>query len=282
VSDRDIPEPIRIIISNEFRLGSKAPHSIRNALNGPDGQGISTRIDHLSRLSKPELEAIIAGIYKRHKAREEARRFYNQRSADADLQYWAKAPLWTIEEAVALSFGKSPEVVNSGNIEPYAKVSDFARTYSRRMELAVRSVLGNKLPNPVQPDVFLKWADRYEEPVPLALRVAIARYWGDLEPAATIQPAPKVEPLRPAMSATSPASEKTPLGKQRRQEAAILEWLTSNGYEPKKLPRTEQGKAGVKAAVWAAMKEKSELFQSRGVFGKAWDRLRDFEDIQEG
>jgi hypothetical protein len=41
---------------------------------------------------------------------EEKARFYNQPYANADFNHWSRAAHWTLDEAVALSLGKNPEV----------------------------------------------------------------------------------------------------------------------------------------------------------------------------
>jgi hypothetical protein len=69
--------------------------------------------------------------------------------------------------------------------------------------------------------------------------------------------------------------------KQRLQESSILEWLRAEYRDPKTLPKPPQGKPGPKSAAWAALGEKKELFQSRGVFDKAWERLRASQSIQD-
>lgn len=58
------------------------------------------------------------------------------------------------------------------------------------------------------------------------------------------------------------------------QEQAVLEAVRALGYEPRALPRNEQGKAGAKREAWQALKTRSDLFISQGVFTKTWERLR--------
>lgn len=43
---------------------------------------------------------------------------FNLPSANADFVHWAKAAHWTLDEAIALSFGKEPEIVTWKKIEP--------------------------------------------------------------------------------------------------------------------------------------------------------------------
>ena len=70
---------------------------------------------------------------------EEYERIFYQAHADADFEHWSKAAYWTLDEAVALSFGKSPEIVNWKVVEPDQEVSRFARRYALLRDLAQRA-----------------------------------------------------------------------------------------------------------------------------------------------
>ena len=41
---------------------------------------------------------------------------FNKTKMLADYDYWNKAGYWTVDEFVALSFGKNPELINKGNL----------------------------------------------------------------------------------------------------------------------------------------------------------------------
>ena len=60
---------------------------------------------------------------------EEQSRSFNQPNAKADFEYWAKFPLWTLDEAVALTLGKDPRVVTWSKIEEHAETSPFAAQF---------------------------------------------------------------------------------------------------------------------------------------------------------
>lgn len=114
---------------------------------------------------------------------EEQQRFFNQPGAVADFVHWSKAAHWTLDEAVALSFGKAPEVVSWGKVKSYVEVSQFAREYGRVRDLALRAVPWKKLFDPVMPSIFLSWAKETDISFPLALekqlnaRGALAINW---------------------------------------------------------------------------------------------------------
>lgn len=62
-------------------------------------------VDRLYRLMQVEREE----LNKNNKEVDEQTRFFNQPDVDADYDYWSKAATWSIDEAIALSFGRSHE-----------------------------------------------------------------------------------------------------------------------------------------------------------------------------
>jgi len=54
--------------------------------------------------------------------REEQQRFFNRPDANADFIHWAKMTYWTLDEALALTFGKSPLTLHK-----FSLFSDFRR-----------------------------------------------------------------------------------------------------------------------------------------------------------
>lgn len=88
------------------------------------------------------------------------------------------------------------------------------------------------------------------------------------------------------------AAPSRPISTHSMQEAAILEAIKKRGLDPKKLPRTEPGKAGIKASIRddffhpatpysKTRRSKSNLFVSVYVFDRAWERLRAQGEIGE-
>ena len=103
-------------------------------------------------------------------------RFFNAPNSRADFLHWAKATYWTLEEAIALSFGKSPEVVNWKRLEQYKGVSPFVAEYAKVRDLAIRAKNWKQLYDPVQPGVFLAWAKRNDFSYPEKLEGLVTRY----------------------------------------------------------------------------------------------------------
>lgn len=101
--------------------------------------------------------------------REEQNRFYNTTSSNADFAHWSKAAYWTIDEAIALSFGKEPEVVTWQKVEPLKEKTTFAKSFAKRRDLATRAVLAKKLSEPVLPVRFLSWAKEMNIELPTIL-----------------------------------------------------------------------------------------------------------------
>ena len=105
--------------------------------------------------------------------REEQTRFFNQPYVKADFDHWSKAVYWTLDEAIALSFGKAPERVTWETMKPFVDVSPFAFQYWRRRDLALRAAASKQLSDPALPGFFLAWAKRTDLAVPSELEAAV-------------------------------------------------------------------------------------------------------------
>jgi hypothetical protein len=113
--------------------------------------------------------------------REEQVRFFNLPSANADYDHWSKAAHWTLDEAIALSFGKAPEIVRWSKLQKYSALgSPFAAQYARRRDLAMRALSWKQLYDPVLPGIFLAWANRTDIPVPPELTEAVEKHGGQV------------------------------------------------------------------------------------------------------
>jgi hypothetical protein len=107
--------------------------------------------------------------------KEERERFFNQPHAAANFVHWSKMAHWSLDEAVALSFGKAPELVNWPAISKYLSLSRFAVEYGQRRELALRATHWKQLYDPVLPGIFLAWAKRTDISVPPELTEAVEK-----------------------------------------------------------------------------------------------------------
>ncbi|MEO1281973.1 MAG: hypothetical protein AAFV69_09585 [Pseudomonadota bacterium] len=95
-------------------------------------------------------------------AAKESQQFFNLPSANADFHHYCKCAYWTLDEAIALSFGRAPEIVNWKSISPHKAISPFARDYAARRDLAHRALTAGQLYDPVLPGIFLNWAKTLE------------------------------------------------------------------------------------------------------------------------
>jgi hypothetical protein len=119
----------------------------------------------LQNMPPEELQALFESEVRKNKEEWQAKReaeekllFFNSAAADADFDHWSRAAHWTLEEAVALSFGKDPKQVNWRSISTYENVSPFPKKYADRLDLARRAILWQKLFDPVLPGIFIGWA----------------------------------------------------------------------------------------------------------------------------
>lgn len=89
--------------------------------------------------------------------REEKGRFYNQPSANMNINYWGKLDYWSLDESVALSFGKNPKYVNWKKIEPLLPHNVFAQKYEQLREMCLRARDGGILYDKMYPQTFVQW-----------------------------------------------------------------------------------------------------------------------------
>ena len=116
-----------------------------------------------------------------HAEKAELLHFFHQPNAEADFDHWSRCAHWTLDEAIALTFGKAPEVVNWKALEhlqatpaPFLKVSPFVLNYGRLRELTKRAILWKKLFDPVFPPIYIGWAKSNEIAFPSVLADKVA------------------------------------------------------------------------------------------------------------
>ena len=174
-------DSIDYLVDRAFPLARHFPNSLLN-LDNPNASGpdaFREQRDHAERFrhelgSKTPLE--IADLVKAQKLRdndalaaklikEEAARFFNLPSANANFDHYCKAAYWTLDECIALSFGKNPKLVNWASVKPYLSVSPFALAYERLRDLTERAKWAKQLFEPVFPSTYLSWAKKAGVPL---------------------------------------------------------------------------------------------------------------------
>lgn len=180
-------DPIEFLLDRKFGTAgsfSGMPVRIsaeRRASSDPQlAKQIADYKAHLLTLPPEQIEALLVSARAQQQDEsaakaelEERRRFFNQPNAEADFEHWSKAAHWTLDEAIALSFGRAPEKVTWERVKPYVEASPFAFQYQRRRDLAFRAVAWKQLFDPVLPGIFLAWAKRTDVAVPPELEVAV-------------------------------------------------------------------------------------------------------------
>lgn len=122
-----------------------------------------------------EFSSLLTSLRQKQAAEEEAERFYNKPHANADFDHWAKLDYWTIEEGVALCFGKSPKVVTRKSVEPTRELSPFAKRFMDTLEVAARARAMNQIQDLNLPGFFIAWAKHMELPFPPELEALVAK-----------------------------------------------------------------------------------------------------------
>ncbi len=138
--------------------------------------------EEINDLVKAEKAAEVEQLRRKQEAEENAR-FFNQPAARADFTHWGRLSYWTLDEAVALSFGRAPESVNwkvIEAIEAYTNMSPFAFQYNRRRQLALRAKASSELYDPVRPGFFIAWAKRLDWDIKPSLEAVVAVRGGQI------------------------------------------------------------------------------------------------------
>jgi predicted nucleic acid-binding Zn ribbon protein len=189
-----ITDPIAYLIRRKFycgqtglerfgidRLLAMASHSQRKAVEAYRRELQARRPEELSALVDAEL-ARQASEEEPQPHQTDQDRFFNLPGAKADFDRWSRLPLWSLEGAVALWFGKDPNVVTWKRVEPHLQFSPFAAEYRRIRELAYDARERQLLDDYAEPDDFIAWAKRAGIPFPADLVAAVSAnetvdYW---------------------------------------------------------------------------------------------------------
>ncbi len=151
----------------------------------------------LERMPDDELEEDYLEVLEAEQARNEARRLadeerrrieeedveeqqqpYNQQETDAETDYWASMPTWTLDEAAILSLGKDPRDISWEIVQERLGHSEFVGELADRRERISRGQAVGQLKDPTVPNAFLIWADHFSWDLPDGIFEAVAEYHG--------------------------------------------------------------------------------------------------------
>lgn len=199
------PTPIDFLVERKFAI-TTARHKLQQIMQKDDPEEAIAKLQEdeqkaeqyrqtLEKKPKHEIDA----LYKEEKALQEQenerrklimeqQRFFNQPSANADLAFWSKHAYWSLDEAIALTFGKNPAIVNWQSVQPHATgrydvtgyihPSPFAQEYEKLVQLVLRAKTWNQLYDPSIPGMFLAWAKLHKIPYPPELEEMVVAHGG--------------------------------------------------------------------------------------------------------
>ena len=102
---------------------------------------------------------------------------------DCDSDFWATKFFWTVDQATALSFGRSPEKVSWDKyIEDMVGSSEFATFFSDLRDRILEAQQNHKLMEPKMPAVlFVNWAEENGLPFPSVLAEKVRKFFKAME-----------------------------------------------------------------------------------------------------
>ncbi|MEO0400631.1 MAG: hypothetical protein AAF224_14565 [Pseudomonadota bacterium] len=95
--------------------------------------------------------------------------FFSQPSSDAKFADWVGLGIWHQDEAVALTFGKCPKLVNPQSLSTYKDNSLFASAYFSLLSLVERDLSVDCQMNSLEPEIYVKWAEKNSIELPSEL-----------------------------------------------------------------------------------------------------------------
>ena len=174
---------------------------------------------------------------------------------------WMLHDSWSLELAcklVTLGYpvdleGSNWESAKNWPLDKFGRHSLIAvrQVFDRARDTALASVAAGKIKDPDTPANWIAWAEGKGYSV------------AHLGPIITQAPCDCIKPV----------------SRSAAQDDAILEEINRQGHDPLALPKPPAGKGGVKANIRALCLNRKGVFQSKGVFDDAWQRLRDEKKI---
>ena len=104
---------------------------------------------------------------------------FSYTSATADLLKWFKRPLWTVEQATAISLNKDPGIVTLHSLKHIKRFSPFLEQYSQIFDMIQLAVRAKIFESEVSPATFMNWALVSLEPLVPEVRAAFLDFQSD-------------------------------------------------------------------------------------------------------
>lgn len=186
-----------------------------------------------------------------------------------DWRYWVgKMPKLTPAHAARLLSALDPDVFEHLEARPNRNSPE---RMCKRAKLIERLALMEDLPA-MTAQQWLDWADAHSFQIHDGFRLAVEKKQ---------EVSAENSPPSPTEAHARNEGFPQPQQRSRAQDAAILKAITDLGLDPYQLPKNAPGKAGVKAAIKAEMRNHRHIFASDNVFEKAWERLRSSGEIRD-
>ncbi|MCD8498105.1 MAG: hypothetical protein LRZ85_08545 [Alphaproteobacteria bacterium] len=201
----------------------------------------------LENLPQKQVRELYDQEYEKQLSERDRRRFFHQKKADADCDHWSRMPYWSLDEAIALSFGKDPEVVFLGRMKGIMSyLSPFVNSYRKLHEVAGRAVSVGELTDPVKPADFIAWAERNNVPIPARMKeilasrapVTSAPDWRKLYEELSEKSKTSIEDLQAQVDALAAALEESQADKLESRERTTIHKILLGaiikgyGYDP--------------------------------------------------
>lgn len=161
------PYPVgpEFALSGQFRDAATRAQDLRQKLDDLTNDEI--RAQFKAQMDVDDL------LRKQHQRPNHEKSEFNQFKARADFDVWAKMAHWTIDEFVALSLGRDPNIIGWDRVQRLTRVSPYAAEFELRRDICQRARESGRLKLYSSPSASLDWAEKLKFPVPPELMKAV-------------------------------------------------------------------------------------------------------------
>lgn len=185
-----------------------------------------------------------------------------------EWDYWAGRPVLLASEAIPLMHGVDPKTWREHLLNEKGLPDDIAQSIDRCLRVAENTGIEQ-----YSPADWIEWGRRHklnEHTVKpdFTMNTGEVCLWHFFEIAVN----------RASLSVGGKEHQLKPVRVQ--QEEGILNAIKEIGHDPRKLPKRENGKSGIKSKVWGKIEARG-LFNSKKTFDNRWQELRDSQNLKE-